>query len=90
MTSSSQQMLTTWRTTESKLKFRIAPQRGNLLIAQGIALGFLMRWVVSPCKGKSIDHVILLPLQGVISFCVHTQGVALGYWLLALQAVSKL
>ena len=49
-----------------------------------------MRWVVSPCKGKSIDHVILLPLQGVISFCVHTQGVALGYWLLALQAVSKL
>jgi hypothetical protein len=28
--------------------------------------------------------LILLPLQGVISFCVHTQGVALGYKILAL------
>ena len=30
---------------------------------------------------------ILLPLQGVISFCIHTQGDALGYKLLAFQAV---
>jgi hypothetical protein len=29
----------------------------------------------------------LLPLQGVISFCIHTQGDALGYKLLAFQAV---
>jgi hypothetical protein len=28
--------------------------------------------------------LILLPLQGVISFCAHTQGVALGYKILAL------
>ena len=32
-------------------------------------------------------HVILLPLQGVITVCVHTQGAALGYMLLPFQGV---
>jgi len=35
---------------------------------------------------KHFVHVILLPLQGVISIIFHTQGAALGYKLLAFLA----
>ena len=32
-------------------------------------------------------HVVLLPLQGVITARIHTQGAALGYMLLPFQGV---
>jgi hypothetical protein len=34
-------------------------------------------------RAKAVLSYILLPFQGVDSFCLHTQGTALGYMLLA-------
>jgi len=48
---------------------------------------------VHPCCSAAITglkmfiHVVLLPLQGVITARIHTQGAALGYMLLPFQGV---
>ncbi len=47
-----------------------------------------MWFVCCALKGqKHFIHVILLPLQGELYAHFHTQGAALGYKLLAFQAV---
>ena len=55
--------------------FASAPLRGNLLIAQGNALGFEIVVGLRPVRAKDFVHVFLLPLQGVFSGNFHTQGV---------------
>ncbi len=42
-------------------------------------------------QGRMISILaVLLPLQGVITICLYTQGAALGYMLLPLQGVFYL
>ena len=57
--------------------------------AQGSALGVILRqW--APCRGKRIDHLHLgkrfCPSRALVTHHHSTQGVALGWLLLAFQA----
>ena len=63
-----------------------APRRGREMSAQGIALGSGLQPYTRPVRAKEWSSDInLLPLQGEIHICPHTQGFALGYELFGLS-----
>ena len=66
----------------------IAPRRGNEPIAQGIALGKGNRQF-RPERAKALTGNNAYALSGRTSLHFHTQGDALGYELLAFQAVPS-
>ena len=69
---------------------QVPPRRGNLLIAQGSALGIDAFCRVRPVRAKAFYSYISVAPTGR-NFCSHfTQGAALGYKLLAFQAVYLL
>ena len=64
--------------------------KGQHHLAQGSALGEGRLGKLRPVRAVSFIFIMVLPLQGAISFLTTTQGAALGYEVLPLQGVFYL
>ena len=61
--------------------------KANKHIAQGNALGFYVWQQLSPWKGKSINCQRFCPFRATLILCFIPRAIALGWQLLAFQAV---
>lgn len=64
--------------------------KGQHHLAQGSALGEGRLGKLRPVRAVSFIFIMVLPLQGAITFLTTTQGAALGYEVLPLQGVFLL